>query len=76
MLAKRYLLIVVAIAVFSLYLMFLLLTNFTDKATKYRPSTQEMRIYTEPVSNKEILISKNAWTYDVTEACQNTDLHH
>ena len=55
MLAKQYLLIVVAIAVFSLYLMFLLLTNFTDKATKYRPSTQEMRIYTEPVSNKEIL---------------------
>ena len=21
-------------------------------------------------------ISKNAWTYDVTEACQNTNLHH
>ena len=51
---KPCLLILLAVAVFSLYLV-LLLTNFTDKIPKYGPSSQEMRIYMEPVSNKEIL---------------------
>ena len=51
---KPCLLILLAVAVFSLYLVFLL-TNFTDKIPKYGPSSQEMRIYMEPVSNKEIL---------------------
>ena len=55
MLTKKRLLFLLAVAVFSLYQVFLL-TNFTDKVTKYRPSPKQMlRIYIEPVSNEEIL---------------------
>lgn len=55
MLTKQRLLIFLAVAVFSFYLV-LMLSNFSDKVTKHRPSLKQMlRLYTKPVSNKEIL---------------------
>ena len=55
MLTKQRLLILLAVAAFSLYLV-LSQTNFTDNETEYRPSPKQMlRMYIEPVSNKEIL---------------------